>query len=242
MPSPTPIGTRASTLRRRLGEGLFLVGALHQLPDIPPAIIRELYFPYTAGADAMRRVLSGQGVEAVNGYLTEPPPATTLILHPELLTTGWEPERIPDSSLLREQVGESLGPAWELRLTGSLGEFHLLNYLLGDARYYSGWLRAPGNQTAVEAAEGWAGDRYYLFGNGQATVMTLRVRFNGPEDAREFAEAHRAIATGGGESRGARRSDDRDAGRRRRGRPPRTSGSRSGLRHRHERGGRARGP
>ena len=27
--------------------------------------------------------------------------------------------------------------------------------------------------------------------------MAVRVRFTGPEDAREFAEAHRAIATGG---------------------------------------------
>ena len=179
------------------GGGLFLVGALHQLPDIPPAVIRELYFPYTTGADAVRHILREQGVEALNGYLAEPLPATTLILHPELLGTGWEPEWIPDSFLLREQVRESLGPGWELRLTGWLGEFHLLNYLLGDAPYYSGWLRAPGNQTAVEAAEGWAGDRYYLFGKGQATVMAVRVRFAVPEDAREFAEAHRAAATAG---------------------------------------------
>ena len=179
------------------GGGLFLVGVLHQLPDIPPPIIRELYFPYTAGADAMLRVLREQGVEALNGYLTEPPPATTLILHPELLDTGWEPERIPDSLLLREQIGESLGPGWDLRLTGSIGEFHLLNYLLGDAPFSPGWLRAPANQTAVEAAEGWVGDRYYLYGNGQATVMAVRVRFAVPEDAREFAEAHRAAATAG---------------------------------------------
>ena len=186
-----------SYLAAPAGGGLFFLGAVHQLPDIPPPIIRELYFPYTAGADAMRRALRERGVETLNGYLTEPPPATTLILHPELLDTGWEPERIPDSLLLREQIGESLGPGWELKLTGSIGEFHLLNYLLGDAPFSPGWLRTPANQTAVEAAEGWVGDRYYLYGNGQATVIAARVRFNGPEDAREFAEAHRAIATGG---------------------------------------------
>ena len=180
------------------GDGPSSPGADLQLDDIPAPILREIYFPYTTGAVWVAEVVAQEGVEALNAFLTEPPPATTLILHPELLGTGWEPERLFGAVLPLTDIAQSLGANWRTKSWGSLGEFHLLNYLLGDAPYEAGWLRAPGSRTAVDAATGWAGDSYLLYEDmEEGRVLVAVVRFVSEEDAREFAEAHRAVATDG---------------------------------------------
>ncbi len=79
---------------------------------------------------------------------------------------------------------------------GSLGEFMLLNYLLGDAAPPD-WRQDPWTRTAIEAAAGWAGDYYYLYGGVDEWLLVVRVRFVSEEDAHEFAEAQRAVATDG---------------------------------------------
>ncbi len=70
---------------------------------------------------------------------------------------------------------------------------------MGDAPYSPGWLRAPANQAAVDAAAGWAGDKFFLLDKGGEALLVTFVRFVSEEDAREFAEAHRAVATRGAE-------------------------------------------
>ena len=144
-----------------------------------------------------------QGVEALDAYLAEPPPATTLILHPELAETGWKPERLSSVDFLAFR--RSLIPLG-LRVSayGTLGEFYLLNYLLRDVPFSPDWLRDPQNQAAVEAAAGWVGGSYYLYEDfpyeeekNENWVFVARIRFVSEEDAREFADAHRAVATSG---------------------------------------------
>ena len=177
------------------GGGRYFLVAANQFPDIPAPILRELYFPYTAGADWAREVLANHGVATLNAFLAEPPPATTLILHPQLIATGWEPEEL--SSLDFLGLRASLLPLG-MRPTsyGPLGEFQLLNYLLGDEPYSRGWLEAARHRTAVDAVAGWAGDFHYFYEGVEQWVLVARVRFVGEEDAREFAEAHRALASG----------------------------------------------
>ena len=178
--------------------GVYFLGTAHQLAVIPPAILRELYFPYITGEVWARAVLDNGGVEALNGYLVEPPPATTLILHPELLDSGWAPERIGDGALPEAQLREALGEGWRVRSSGSLGEFHLMNYLLGDAPVRMGISITRGGRQA-EAAEGWAGDRYVLFERAETdeAALVVLVRFAGEEDAREFEAAHGEALAGG---------------------------------------------
>ena len=142
-------------------------------------------------------MLATQGVEALNVYLRYPP-STSVILHPELLESGWERERV--SSLDFPGLRTSLVPlGLQAAAWGSLGEFLLLNYLLGDAPTPSDWRQDPWTQTALQAAAGWAGDYYYLYGGVEDWVLVVRVRFVSEEDAREFAEAQRAVATAGAE-------------------------------------------
>lgn len=182
------------------GGGLYLLASAAQLSDIPPPILRALYFPYTAGAEWAEYVLRTGGVEALNGYLAKPPPASTLILRPELAEAGWQPEPVQDFLPPAEDLAASLGTGWQSLLSGSLGEFHLINYLVGDAHAFPGWLRDPRNLGAIHAARGWAGDRYELLGNGEGeAVVVARVRFTDGEDALEFAREHREVATLGAE-------------------------------------------
>ncbi|MXZ88167.1 MAG: hypothetical protein F4Z07_04855 [Dehalococcoidia bacterium] len=175
--------------------GLLFVAAGAQFEDIPAPILRELYFPYTTGAEWAEYVLRTGGVEALNDYFTEPPPASTLILHPELANAGWRPEPLEDS-LPADALAASLGTGWQVLSSGSLGEFQLINYLVGDAQASRGWLRDPRNLRALYAARGWAGDRYQLFANGEGeAVLVARVRFTDNEEALEFAREHREVAT-----------------------------------------------
>ena len=185
------------------GGGRYFLAAAGESADVPASIWREANFPYNAGADWAREVLTNHGIEVLNAYLAEPPPATAFILHPELAGTGWEPERL--SSVDFQAFRRSLIPLG-LRVSayGTLGEFYLLNYLLRDAPFAPGWLHDPQNEAAVEAAAGWAGGSYYLYEDFpyeeekiENWVFVARIGFVSEEDAREFAEAHRAVATSG---------------------------------------------
>ena len=175
--------------------GVFFLASANQISGIPPAILREIYFPYTTGASWAGFVLANASTEALDALLAEPPPATTLILHRELLDSGWEPEEVGESALPADQILEHLGAGWHVRRSGSLGEFHLINYLVGDALYLPNWLYGPSSRPAVEAGKGWAGDRYALLEGGDERVLVARVRFVDEDEAAQFARTHRSVAT-----------------------------------------------
>ena len=175
--------------------GVRFLGASHQFGGIPAAILREVYLPYTTGATWARGVLQEEGTEGLNALLREPPAASTLILHPELMSTGWAPEALGEGSLAEGQVRASLGEGWQEQSSGTLGEFHLVNYLIGDAPFSGGWLYSPANRRAVNAGGGWVGDRYTLFENGDERVLLARVRFVDDGEAAEFAQTHASVAT-----------------------------------------------
>ena len=165
------------------GGSLFFLAVAPQPGVLPPSIARELYFPYTTGADWAREILSREGLEALNAFIADPPAATAIILHPELLASGWAPEAVALPPLTM-----ALEDGWRLESDGVLGEFHIDNYL---------WAGEVFPRVATAAAAGWAGDRYSVYVRGDASVLVARVRFVDAQEAREFAEAHREFALGG---------------------------------------------
>lgn len=176
--------------------GVYFLAAGNQLSSIPAAVLRASYFPYRTGASWASHVLVNEGVEALNDLFVEPPRATTLILHKDLFAAGWEPEELGESSLPADQIQDSLGAGWRVRVAGSLGEFHLINYLVGDDPYVPGWLYASTSRLAMEAAKGWAGDRYTVFEHDAGgRVLVARVRFTSAEEASQFARTHTREAT-----------------------------------------------
>ena len=187
-----------------IGGGRYFLAAAGESADIPASIWREAYFPYSTGADWARVVLENHGIEALNAYLVEPPPATAFILHPELASTGWEPEPVSSVDFLPFRRG-LIPLGLRVSAYGTFGEFYLLNYLLRDVPFSPYWLDDLRNWPAVEAAEGWSGGFYYLYeafpydeeGKSANWVLVARIRFVSEEDAREFADMHREVATRG---------------------------------------------
>ncbi len=164
------------------GTRLFLSGALPAL-STPPSIERELRFPYTTGAEWVNIVRSQEGTAAIDRYLAGEPLSTAHILHPELRSAGWSPETVELPGLT-----PALGGGWTHESGGTLGEFHLRNYLE---------LRLPA-LPAVTAAAGWRGDRYDVYVNDGDAVVLFRVRFADEAEAAEFAAAQRELLTSAG--------------------------------------------
>jgi len=164
------------------GTRLFLSGALSATSP-PPSIERELRFPYTTGAEWVNIVRSQEGTAAIDRYLAGEPLSTAQILHPELRDAGWSPEAValPDLSA-------ALGAGWKRESGGTLGEFHLRNYL--ELRLTA--------LPAVAAAAGWRGDHYDVYVGGGGSVAVFRGRFADGSEADEFASAQRELLTAAG--------------------------------------------
>lgn len=161
-----------------LGRGFVVARILPaQAGEVPPSLLRELYFPYTTGAEWAQEVVELHGWSRIDSFLREPPLATSIILHPNLVGTNWVPEPVPEPDL-----AAVLGEGWKRESGGQFGEFSFLNFLrlrLGAAE-------------ANRAAGGWSGDAYVVYTNGSAHVAAFELRFESLDDAEE---ANNALAS-----------------------------------------------
>lgn len=147
-----------------------------QLDEVPPAILRELYFPYTTGAEWVRYVVEEWGRDRLDDFLREPPFGTSVVLHRELAGRGWRPELVPEPG-----PRAALGPEWRRESGGQFGEFSLRNFFQHRL--------SPADASA--AAGGWAGDAYAVYSDGRRHLALFDIRF---ETADDGEEAERALA------------------------------------------------
>ncbi len=164
------------------------------LSDFPPVLVKSLSFPYNEGMLFALALYRENGAEALNDAWANPPRSTEHILHPDRYLAGDEPQIVA-----MEPLTDTLGAGWALIDEDILGEFHLREYL--DQRLPT--------MTAARAAAGWGGDRYVVFWN-EATdslVMALRLVWDTPNDALEFAEAYPAYAAALTNANGAPQPD-----------------------------------
>ncbi|MCY3647080.1 MAG: hypothetical protein OXH07_08910 [Chloroflexi bacterium] len=179
------------------GRDLLFLANLHQVVDIPPQVLRVFTFPYVTGPVAVEAVVERHGLEGLNALFGDPPDATAAIIHTNLLDTDWVPEADVDLLLPADAIAGSLGEGWTESEWGVLGEFHLMNYLLGDRQAYPwpahGYEGRGFRATEVlvqRAGEGWQGDSYRIFENGEERVLVVAVRFDTMLDSSQFEEAH----------------------------------------------------
>jgi hypothetical protein len=152
--------------------------------DLPPFLMAQLVFPYTAGERFVSRLLEVGGGEwaVVDAALrARPPVSTEQVMHPQ----AYLEVELPDGVSIRRPVA-ALGDGWKPLRTGTMGEW--LTWRL---------LARAGGTDAADAAEGWGGDRYALLARGDDRALVARWTWDTTADADEFADALRAWGDGG---------------------------------------------
>jgi hypothetical protein len=147
------------------------------LNDFPPVLINNLSFPYTSGVEFVVDLYREGGFAAIDAAWADPPRSTEHILHPDRYRAGDAPQIVSLPPLTT-----TLGVGWELLDEDVLGEFFLREYLVQQL-----------SETTVDRlATGWGGDRYAVYWNeaDEGLVMALRLVWDTPEDAQQFAAAY----------------------------------------------------
>lgn len=157
-----------------LAEGL-LAGNLMLPDDIPPVLARELLFPYEAGLSFVLALYNDGGWERINGAYDNLPQTSEQIIHPEKYLEG-------EGAVPVEAVDLSLGDGWQEAWNITLGEFYLKEHLRTQLSSFE----------AQRGAAGWGGDRFQLYVDPESNdlVWTLRIVWDTPEDAAEFADLY----------------------------------------------------
>ena len=164
-------------------EELAEVGAT-PVPDtsgVPHWMIRQLEFPYLAGASWVTQLWASGGWQAVDAAYDEPPASTEQVLHPEKYEAAERPLAVADPRL-----ASRMGTGWEDVESSTLGEA-MLGIWLGE-------LGVP-TDAAQSAAAGWGGDRLSVArGPDGAWAMSLRLTWDAASEANEFDDAHALLS------------------------------------------------
>jgi hypothetical protein len=149
-----------------------------------PAILREtLLYPYTTGlAFAQGQYISGGGWDGVDALYAKVPETTEQILHPDKYQAGEGPVAIE----FPDDFADRIGPAWEVALNDTFGEFQT-----------GVWLRDADAANATDAAAGWGGDRVVVLnGGGDAWAVLLATEWDTAADAEEFEASAKPVVDG----------------------------------------------
>lgn len=159
--------------------GGLAASAFQPTGNLPPFLMAQLLFPYTAGEAFVSRLLEigRDDWTVVNTALRFRPPASTeQVMHPQAYLDVDQPERVS----VRGPV-DALGEGWRTRRDGTLGEW-LTGRLLARA----------GGTSSGEAAAGWGGDRYALLSRGDDRAVVARWTWDTRADEEQFLGALRA--------------------------------------------------
>ena len=149
---------------------------------VPPFITELTLWPYSAGVAFVSALDAGGGLTAIDGALSDLPPTTEQVMHPELY-----PQPTPEAPDIADRSA-ALGPGW--------GDLDVMQ--VGEE-----WLRAMLRLAldagdAGDAAAGWNGGTYRAWTDGHDTAVLLKTSWDTPEDAAAFADAMDAwLATTG---------------------------------------------
>lgn len=152
-------------------------GDPNALSGVPRYIQELLFFPYTTGAEFVVDIWRDGGFDAVDRAYTDPPTTTEQVLDPDAYRDGEDGVMVTLDEL--ELEGYELGEesVWgETALAAMLGQ-SLLGGLVADA------------------ADGWGGDRYQIYFDGENAVFVFSYVGDRERDAEELARAIDAYRT-----------------------------------------------
>lgn len=150
-----------------------------------PAFLRKtLTFPYGHGADFVYAVWRNANFDwsAVTRLFQDPPTSTEQILDPKKYYGAVRDHPVV---ILMPELGGVLGPAWKEVVHNVHGEY-VVRLLLGE-------FKAQRARELDQASQGWDGDRYYCFENGDRILTVWFTTWDSDADAKEFFESYDAL-------------------------------------------------
>ena len=137
--------------------------------SIPESIDKLNRFVYRYGVEFVKALYNheGAGWDAVNQAYENPPNTTEQIIHPDKYFAQEDALPVEESSVTED---------WNLTMTDSFGEYFILVML-------DNWLPV---EDAEVAAQGWGGDVFNYYENGDDFLFTWDIVWDSNEDAHEF--------------------------------------------------------
>jgi hypothetical protein len=155
------------------------------LDEMPPAVARQMLFPYVEGQLFVADLKQRGGWRAVDSAYDDPPDSTEQILHPQAFAVRERPVavRLPD-------LEAALGPGWSNVLEDTMGELSSQVWL--DLATPSADPEAT--PSALRAAAGWGGDRIASYeGPDGGWAVAWQTAWDSAADAAEFRTAAGAV-------------------------------------------------
>lgn len=157
------------------------------LRRVPPYLARSLMCGYLAGPEFLAKldVPDAKRAERVLEAFQNPPRSSEQVLHPEKY---WDPEqRDEPMQLSMPDLLAVLGDGWKLAAQDTLGE---LNVATLTGEYSSSDFADPMAVMQIEwtneAAQGWGGDRWVAYSQGEQLLVFWAIAWDSEEDAKEF--------------------------------------------------------
>ncbi|HEY0074337.1 MAG TPA: hypothetical protein VGB77_09565, partial [Abditibacteriaceae bacterium] len=164
-----------------LASGLMSYNSSTTFLAAPSVLQESLTFPYVQGMFFASALHSRGGWQQVNQAYKNLPASSEQILHPEKYFAREAPVKVPFRDLTPK-----LGPGWKLLDHDVNGEFGL-QVILKE--------HLPAPNEAVEAAAGWAGDRYAIYqGSKGARLIAQVTLWDNKNEALEFYKSYRQHA------------------------------------------------
>jgi hypothetical protein len=151
-----------------------------QSADVPPIVLQILTLPYVVGASLVLELVRVGGEARVDAAFAAPPTTSEQVLDPTTYVDGGEPA-VP----VPEPAAD--GPVVDRGVYGAAG----VALTLLD--------RIP-TEDAQRAAEGWGGDRYVTWADGNRTCVRMAFAGDDPGDVRELRSAWTAWAEDAGDA------------------------------------------
>lgn len=141
--------------------------------DLPFVLLRQIEFPYTAGPLLVEALVEAGGEARVDEAFGQPPLTSEQVIEPERYLEGEAPLPVAAPPADGEVVDE--GTFGQLTLSVTLGD------VLDD-------------ETARQAADGWGGDAYTAWTEGDRTCVRIAFVMDTPEDLDELVDGWTAWA------------------------------------------------
>jgi hypothetical protein len=148
------------------------IGSDTDFTDLPLVLLEQLYAPYILGPSLVDAILDDGGQERLDAAYVTPPTTSEALFDPSAFLDGQGALPVPAPAADGEEI--------DRQVLGELG----LAQILGEATFVLGG--AGGVSAAVE---GWGGDQYVAWRDGDRACLRANIVGDTPEDTAEIGEA-----------------------------------------------------